>query len=327
MALSAERSFIEPAIRNFVHESLPDFPDQVAYEGHQDMVNRIEQDIVAKAEGMYLWVKLVLCLLQNVSSMAELRAVVTSVPKGLQDLYATIIESIRTQLEQRDQITAFRIMQCLCVSDSEKFLGVLRSYHGLHLYANEYWLQHLLAFRSVDELHVIRDSTLHASVARLVHRQTDLLQTTGRTTAPSHTNPNLEDEDPQLFVQNCLGFQEQLKTCKKRTGEEMDHLRQTTDPTLLSAINSRYEDIFHRVLKWDPSSHSEREALARFRQSQGVLTTEQTEEARGEQLFGGPPLVVPGRSYDRTTGLKRPKPAGHDILNGATPWDPIMPEL
>lgn len=46
----------------------------------------------------------------------------------------------------------------------------------------------------------------------------------------------------------------------------MDHLRQTTDPTLLSAINSRYEDIFHRVLKWDPSSHSEREALARFRQ-------------------------------------------------------------
>lgn len=105
------------------------------------------------------------------------------------------------------------------VADSEKFLGVLRSYHGLHLYANEYWLQHLLAFRSVDELHVIRDSTLHASVARLVHRQTDLLQTTGRTTAPSHTNPNLEDEDPQLFVQNCLGFQEQLKTCKKRTGE------------------------------------------------------------------------------------------------------------
>lgn len=52
MALSAERSFIEPAIRNFVHESLPDFPDQVAYEGHQDMVNRIEQDIVAKAEGL-----------------------------------------------------------------------------------------------------------------------------------------------------------------------------------------------------------------------------------------------------------------------------------
>ena len=35
---------------------------------------------------MFLWVKLVLCLLENVNSIAELHSIVNSVPKGLREL-------------------------------------------------------------------------------------------------------------------------------------------------------------------------------------------------------------------------------------------------
>ncbi|KAH7016462.1 uncharacterized protein B0I36DRAFT_337764 [Microdochium trichocladiopsis] len=57
----------------------------------------LKNDILARSEGMFLWVHLILELLMNASSIAELKSEVASVPKDLTALYVKILNRIKTR--------------------------------------------------------------------------------------------------------------------------------------------------------------------------------------------------------------------------------------
>ncbi|KAK7960375.1 Vegetative incompatibility protein HET-E-1 [Apiospora saccharicola] len=102
LRMSDERSSIEKDLTLIVRDSLEEI---IGFHGDQigkDVLGQLERDILKKAEGMYLWVRLVMDLLQNASSVYDLLQQVHELPSSLKELYARILNNITSRCSAND---------------------------------------------------------------------------------------------------------------------------------------------------------------------------------------------------------------------------------
>ncbi|KAH7302967.1 hypothetical protein B0I35DRAFT_447536 [Stachybotrys elegans] len=93
ISLSREQRFLNDSIRSYVGKRLADIRDEStdlwATEG---MVNDVQQAMIERADGMFLWVRLVLDILSDIDSLGELHSAIMAMPKELPQLYRRILD-------------------------------------------------------------------------------------------------------------------------------------------------------------------------------------------------------------------------------------------
>ncbi|KAL9622931.1 MAG: hypothetical protein Q9160_002649 [Pyrenula sp. 1 TL-2023] len=102
VSLSEESERISEDIALFTHASLAELRGRFM----EFEVNQIGSKIVQKADGMFLWVRLVLAIAQEQESMHGLRSVVDRLPKG----YKSILDRIGKYPDENQQLHARKIL-------------------------------------------------------------------------------------------------------------------------------------------------------------------------------------------------------------------------
>ncbi|KAI1399172.1 hypothetical protein F4819DRAFT_429846 [Hypoxylon fuscum] len=93
--LGDETEPIRKDIGYIVEKALVELDDALGGELGGDLLENIRANIMSKAEGMFLWVRLVLSLLESCASPWELKSTIDSLPKDLEEAYAKILNNIR----------------------------------------------------------------------------------------------------------------------------------------------------------------------------------------------------------------------------------------
>ena len=75
----------------------------------------IEEKLNSKAKGMFLWVRLVINMLQAQVSEADLEVAIDKLPDGLEEAYGRIIDRLR-KLSPTEKDRAFRILFWVCIA-------------------------------------------------------------------------------------------------------------------------------------------------------------------------------------------------------------------
>ena len=126
------------------------------------------------------------------------------------------------------------------IARSESLERVLPSFYSLHLYANEHWLQHLLAYcHDVGGLQAASSTPLCDLLIRLVTRQSELWCSFQRSNSQFLSNPLTVTRDPQEFLRNYLSYREVLKRKVETTGEGMI---QNANSDLYTHWSDKYSD-------------------------------------------------------------------------------------
>lgn len=86
ISLSNERKAIDAAIKSFVRCNFKEIRPQFMGKDLEKIMDSVEQALTHKANGMYLWVRLVLRMLENVYTAAGLLQAVRSLPSDLKKL-------------------------------------------------------------------------------------------------------------------------------------------------------------------------------------------------------------------------------------------------
>ncbi|KAI9674908.1 MAG: hypothetical protein M1822_009011 [Bathelium mastoideum] len=111
LSLSDEEEFLNHAIECFVHLKMSELQDELT---ELDPAGKVSSDIhrmlVEKANGMFLWVSLVLYSLDTVYSLQELRDKIKVLPSDLSQLYGRILTRI---CNHQDPLLSKRTMQIL----------------------------------------------------------------------------------------------------------------------------------------------------------------------------------------------------------------------
>ncbi|KAI0521714.1 hypothetical protein F5B22DRAFT_662043 [Xylaria bambusicola] len=102
LSLNEERSSIEKDLSLIVQARLQEIDD--TYQGALgvDTILSIKNDILAKAEGMFLWVHLILELLSTASNLSELRMQIDNLPADLAEAYKKILHNISNRCSSND---------------------------------------------------------------------------------------------------------------------------------------------------------------------------------------------------------------------------------
>ncbi|KAJ5704064.1 DNA-directed RNA polymerase II subunit RPB1 [Penicillium malachiteum] len=109
--LNREQRSRDPAIESFIKEELATLRasfDDMNIDG--ELVEDIEKDMIDKADGMFLWVRLVVSSLRQVRRLAELRETVYTLPKGLEKMYEVIAHQIFESPSNCDGVYTLRIL-------------------------------------------------------------------------------------------------------------------------------------------------------------------------------------------------------------------------
>ncbi|KAJ8130813.1 hypothetical protein O1611_g2810 [Lasiodiplodia mahajangana] len=95
ISLSQEHDSLNRTIKMFVESRLKDLVEErTSFQMGDKEVDGIVDIMTSKADGMFLWAKLVLDSLSDVDSIRELHAAITSMPRELPRLYTRIIENL-----------------------------------------------------------------------------------------------------------------------------------------------------------------------------------------------------------------------------------------
>ncbi|KAH8587407.1 hypothetical protein B0O99DRAFT_733524 [Bisporella sp. PMI_857] len=119
ISLKDESSSINEDITAYVQTSLEDFRLKFS----DKLIDNVQRRIILKAEGMFLWVRLVLQSLEQCHSIQELKNAVETLPDGLEEAYGRILQHIMKELGERDCQKAIRILQWVACS-----FRVMKSY-------------------------------------------------------------------------------------------------------------------------------------------------------------------------------------------------------
>ncbi|KEF61567.1 uncharacterized protein A1O9_03135 [Exophiala aquamarina CBS 119918] len=85
--LSQERVAIESAISSFVHATIAQSPLLCDTESiDKKVIDRIEQTLLSMADGMFLWVRLVVSTIENAYTVEQMLQALDRIPRGLEDL-------------------------------------------------------------------------------------------------------------------------------------------------------------------------------------------------------------------------------------------------
>ncbi|KAK8013246.1 hypothetical protein PG991_009517, partial [Apiospora marii] len=100
LRMSEEKGSIEKDLGLIIRDKLEDITELYGDQIAEDVITKLESDILKKAEGMYLWVHLVMDLLQNAPSVHDLLQQVHELPSSLKELYARILNNITSYSKQ-----------------------------------------------------------------------------------------------------------------------------------------------------------------------------------------------------------------------------------
>ncbi|KAJ8067481.1 hypothetical protein OCU04_004825 [Sclerotinia nivalis] len=147
------------------------------------------------------------------------------------------------------------------IKDFEAENRIIKGYHGLHRYAHEFWIDHLLRF----SLSKLCDSP--ADTEALV-QQVDYLSQSQKPLTKLYDNPRANSNDVhsgshehllswsqspniQQFLEKVLVFRKVLEQERSSTNspEELERLELEMDPTSLSQLSNRYNSISGYLLR------------------------------------------------------------------------------
>ncbi|KAI0976556.1 hypothetical protein F4678DRAFT_413747 [Xylaria arbuscula] len=95
VSLSNENHSVNNTIRSFTECRLRDLAEEKeSLQIGDKLVEEMVEIMINKAEGMFLWARLVLDSISDVDSVKELHAAITSMPSELPQLYARILEAL-----------------------------------------------------------------------------------------------------------------------------------------------------------------------------------------------------------------------------------------
>ncbi|OAP57410.1 hypothetical protein AYL99_08148 [Fonsecaea erecta] len=221
--LTKEKASLSKDITLFAKESLSPLRGRF----NDPVVDEIEQTVVEKADGMFLWVQLVLKMLFEQHSVEDLRQTLDELPSELPGIYASILKRLHGACNGQQKV------------ELQHILGLLTfSYRPLKVHE----LCDLVAFRKRDSLN---DNTkLHKSIldickplleehedhtVRLVHfsareqvfsrRENTVTLTFVRFLLHEHSGPYLHRQKIHLSItQSCIRY---LITCTPFTMESL----------------------------------------------------------------------------------------------------------
>ncbi|KAI0537717.1 hypothetical protein GGR58DRAFT_470502 [Xylaria digitata] len=102
LSLNEERESIEKDLSLIIHSRLQDINDLHQGALGAATILSITNDILAKAEGMFLWVHLILELLNNASNLSELEMQIRNLPADLVEAYKKILNNIISRCSSND---------------------------------------------------------------------------------------------------------------------------------------------------------------------------------------------------------------------------------
>ncbi|KAH8806116.1 hypothetical protein F5884DRAFT_469786 [Xylogone sp. PMI_703] len=87
-------------IDHFLRDEIKTLSDSLGYDLNTLIFERLSQD----AKGNFLWAYLMICNLKTASSLFELKAMMDEVPKGLAELYESILEDLSKETEATQKV-------------------------------------------------------------------------------------------------------------------------------------------------------------------------------------------------------------------------------
>ncbi|KAI9708049.1 MAG: hypothetical protein M1820_004253 [Bogoriella megaspora] len=118
ISLNDEHEAITGAIQNFVDTSVQDLQnnlDEISLE--DDAIAGIRRALVDKADGMFLWVQLVVSTLESIYSITEMYSAVDTLPKGLDEIYNRIWRRIEGRLDDQGRATVTQIFEWIAFGE------------------------------------------------------------------------------------------------------------------------------------------------------------------------------------------------------------------
>ncbi|CAN9168468.1 unnamed protein product [Alternaria alternata] len=110
-----EGSAISQSITNFVESKLSDLPDHFdELDPDASIMPYVKKTLIEKSHGMFLWVSLVLDLLDRVYSPEELRTIVDDLPSDLEKLYEKLFTRLCSAPGAHSHGGVSRIMGLIC---------------------------------------------------------------------------------------------------------------------------------------------------------------------------------------------------------------------
>ncbi|KAL0782609.1 hypothetical protein CaCOL14_000515 [Colletotrichum acutatum] len=82
----------------------------------EDVLQSILESLMSKADGMFLWVHLIMGFLQDQASVEDLRSTIDRLPRGLEGVYQTILNRIKDNESDLNQTICERILGLLTLS-------------------------------------------------------------------------------------------------------------------------------------------------------------------------------------------------------------------
>ncbi|KAH7343012.1 hypothetical protein BKA65DRAFT_587311 [Rhexocercosporidium sp. MPI-PUGE-AT-0058] len=107
-----EKTKVDEDIRDYVRHSLMPLRDN--FPG--TLVDDVERTVVRKAQGMFLWVRLVISELSDRESAYELRKAAHNLPQGLHEAYRRILDRIQSDYSTYSSEKAILILQWMACS-------------------------------------------------------------------------------------------------------------------------------------------------------------------------------------------------------------------
>ncbi|KAL9085448.1 MAG: hypothetical protein Q9165_007598 [Trypethelium subeluteriae] len=119
ISLSEEHQAVNGAIQQFVEFSIQEIQaanlEEVAVDG--DEMTGISRALVEKAEGMFLWVQLVVTTLEKIYNITDMYQAVNTMPRGLDEVYNRIWSRIEGQLDEKGLANVIRIFEWIAFGE------------------------------------------------------------------------------------------------------------------------------------------------------------------------------------------------------------------
>ncbi|KAF2233474.1 hypothetical protein EV356DRAFT_503548 [Viridothelium virens] len=118
ISLNEEHQAINCAIQQFVEYNMQEIQaniDDIPVDGGE--MADISRALVEKAEGMFLWVQLVVKTLEDIYSIEEMYQAVNTLPRGLDEVYSRIWSRIEGQLDGKGLSNVIRIFEWIAFGE------------------------------------------------------------------------------------------------------------------------------------------------------------------------------------------------------------------
>ncbi|PVH83786.1 hypothetical protein DL98DRAFT_652239 [Cadophora sp. DSE1049] len=189
--------------------------------------------------------------------------------------------------------TSLTLMSYLCssfalvdsrVEEKEKIVDVARGFHGLHLYANEYWVAHLLEYVEINtelDQHVL-DPVLervldlcdaHDSLTVRTDDSEEGEEMAWSDSQQLDSHPALQKLEANLdirdFLRKIMDHREKTQEAQLQASGDLPVADPTLDPSMFSKLRFEYTRLVQQILSMSQVGDVSETQLAKFKQTEG----------------------------------------------------------